>query len=183
VTTVGESKAVRDEDASRLAADRLGYRDTVFINLRYSRQWVDIKLFSAPPEAADHEVLALLVAHPRYRDSYAGVDAEHSQAIHGPYRLEAITTAAFSAVSAESAEGLLRTWATYDAPLDEAQSAELDRELYARVRSASSRYQLADLRDTGEHDWGYVVGTTGFWEFVLIDRSAGGVALVVASDD
>jgi hypothetical protein len=56
--------------------------------------------------------------------------------------------------------------------------------LYPRIRSATGRYQLPDLRDVAQHEWGSSVGSlTGFFEYVLIDRRAGSVALVVASDD
>ena len=87
-------------------------------------------------------------------------------------------------MSAADAEALIRTWAEYAAPLPDARREELEHQLYPRIRSATSRYQLPDLRDAAEHEWGPSVGSiTGFFEFVLIDRHAGNVALVVASDD
>ncbi len=166
------------------AEERLVYQGEVFINFRTSRQWVVIKLFSLPPNVDDREVLRSLIRHLRYRDGYASREFKDARVIHGPYRLEAITPEVFSPVTAEDAEALLRTWAEYQAPLPPARRNDMENELYPRVRDATTRYQLADLRDTAEHDWGSAVGSdSGFHEFVLIDRRAGCVALVVASDD
>lgn len=164
--------------------DRLVYQGEVFINFRTSRQWVLMKLFALPADADDREVLALLIRHVRYRDSYAAPDFKDSETIHGPYWLSAITPESFSPVSATDAEALIRTWAEYSARLPDARRQEMETEVYPRIHNATSRYQLADLRETAQHDWGYVVGSaTGFYEFVLIDRHTNSVALVVASDD
>ena len=167
------------------AEERLVYEGNVFINFRnHTYQWVRIKLFALPADADDHEVLALLIRHVSYRDSYGGTGDRDMETIHGPYWLYAITPEVFSPVSAPDTEALLRTWAEYAAPLPDGRREELEQELYPRIRSATSRYQLPDLRDIAEHDWGSSVGSlTGFFEFVLIDRHAGSVALVVASDD
>lgn len=172
------------ETGAQPAEDSLVYQGEVFINFRTSRQWVVVKLFTLPPDADDHEVLTLLIRHVRYRDSYASREFKDAKTIHGPYRLDAITPEVFSPVSAEDAEALLRTWAEYAAPLPESRRKDMEKELYPRIRAATARYQLADLRDTAEHDWGSAVGSdSGFHEFVLIDRCAASVALVVASDD
>ncbi len=163
----------------------LAFRGEVFVNFRHSRQWVILKLFGLPADADDDAVLALMIGHRLYRDSFAlGSQEKHEAPIHGPYRLEVLTPAAYSPVSADDAEALLRTWAEYEVPLPETQRDELERELYSRIRAASSCYQLANLGEAAWHDWGGVVGSsTGFHEFVLIDRETGSVALVVASDD
>ncbi|ORW87114.1 hypothetical protein AWC22_09065 [Mycobacterium riyadhense] len=178
------SEAGRLEAGATPVEDQLVYEGEVFINFRTSRQWVSIKLFALPANTDDHTVLALLTHHVRYRDSYAGTGDKDVETIHGPYRLNAITPEVFDTVSAADAEALIRTWADYDAPMTDARRQEMEHELYPRIRNATSRYQLADLRDTAEHDWGSSVGSdTGFHEFVLIDRHTGSVALVVASDD
>lgn len=169
------------------AEERLVYGGKVFINFRnHTYQWVSIKLFALPAHADDHEVLALLIRHVRYRDSYGGTGDRDMETIHGPYWLHAITPEVFLPVSASDAEALIRTWAEYAAALPDGPRKEMEQELYPRIRNATSRYQLPDLRDTAQHDqgWGSSVGSvTGFFEFVLIDRRASSVALVVASDD
>jgi hypothetical protein len=145
---------------------------------------VSIKLFGLPADSDDHEVLSLLIHHVRYRDSYGGTGDRDMETIHGPYWLYAITPEVFSPASGPDAEALIRTWAEYAAPLADGTREEMERELYPRIRSATGRYQLPDLRDVAQHEWGSSVGSlTGFFEYVLIDRRAGSVALVVASDD
>jgi hypothetical protein len=36
---------------------------------------------------------------------------------------------------------------------------------------------------SAEHEWGWVVGLIGFHEFVIIDRAAAMLTLLIASDD
>jgi hypothetical protein len=167
--------------------ERLVYQGEVFINFRnHTYQWVSIKLFALPADSDDYEVLRLLLGHVRYRDSYNGTGDEDMETIHGPYWLYAIAPELFSPVSAVDAEALIRTWAEYAAELPDPRRGEMEYELYPRIRNATSRYQLPGLHDTAQQDqgWGSSVGSaTGFFEFVLVDRQSGSVALVVASDD
>jgi hypothetical protein len=169
------------------AEDSLVYQGDVFINFRnHTYQWVSIKLFELPAHADDNEVLELLTRHVRYRDSYSGTGDEDMKTIHGPYQLGAITAESFFSASAVDIETLIRTWAEYAGPLPDPRRTEMELELYPRIRQVTSAYQLLDLRDSTQHDegWGASVGSvTGFFEFVLIDRDRGSVALVVASDD
>lgn len=167
------------------AEERLVYQGKVFINFRnHTYQWVVIKLFTLPADTDDRAVLQLLIGHVRYRDSYGGTGDKDMETIHGPYWLDAVTPDVFSPASATDAEALIRTWAEYAAPLPDVRREEMEHELYPRIRNATSCYQLPDLRDVAEHEWGSSVGSiTGFFEFVLIDRRSGSVALVVASDD
>jgi hypothetical protein len=167
------------------AEERLVYQGEVFINFRnHTYQWVSIKLFALPAGVDDYEVLQLLLGHVRYRDSYGGTGDKDMETIHGPYWLYAIAPELFSPTSAADAEALIRTWAEYAAPLPDPCREEMERKLYPRIRNATSRYQLPDLRDTAEHEWGSSVGSiTGFFELVLIDRRSDSVALVVSSDD
>jgi hypothetical protein len=167
------------------AEELLVYQGDELINFRnHTYQWVSIKFFALPADADDNQVLTLLTRHVRYRDSYAASDFQDAKTIHGPYWLSAISSGVFFPVSARDAEALIRTWAEYAAPLPDGCREEMEQTLYPRIRGATSRYQLPDLRDVAEHDWGSTVGSiTGFFEFVLIDRHASSVALVVASDD
>lgn len=174
---------MNEPDVTTPAEEQLVYEGDVFINFRTSRQWVSIKVFALPPDADDQMVLTLLIRHVRYRDSYAAPEFEDARTIHGPYWLEAITPVVFSSVSAADAEALIRTWADYTVPLTDDDRDAMEREVYRRIREATSCYQLSDMRSTAQHDWGYVVGLDGFHEFVLINRQSGCVALLVASDD
>ncbi|MGA8330267.1 MAG: hypothetical protein WB777_13340 [Mycobacterium sp.] len=169
------------------AEELLIYKGDEFINFRnHTYQWVSIKLFELPIDANDYEVLSLLTRHVRYRDSYSGTGDKDMKTIHGPYHLSAITPESFFSASAGDVEPLIRTWAEYAAPLPDRCRTEMERELYPRIRNATSSYQLLDLRDTAQQDegWGTSVGSvTGFFEFVLMDRRGRSLALVVASDD
>jgi hypothetical protein len=166
------------------AEEQLVDQGEVFINFRNNtRQWVSIKLFRLPDDTDDRAALELLLRHVRYRDSYAGTGDKDMKSIHGRYRLDAISPDSFTRVEAADAETLLRSWAEYNALLPDPNREEMETQLYPRIRNAASRYHLADLGQSAEHEWGYVVGTSGFHEFVLIDRQAAILALVVASDD
>lgn len=165
--------------------ERLVYQREVFINLSSSYQWVSMKLFATTPALADdREVLKVLTRHVRYRDSYAGTGDKDMETIHGPYWLNAVMPESFSSVSQVDVEASIQSWAECAAPMAEHDRADIEREIFSRIRQATSCYRLADLRVSAEHDWGWVVGSsTGFHEFVLINGAAGNVALVVASDD
>jgi hypothetical protein len=171
------------ESASPPVEERLVYQDEIVVRLP-SYQWVSIKLFRLPDEPVDdREALSLLLRHVRYRDSYASGSFRDSVSIHGPYCLEAITTGSFTRSDAASAEATIRTWAEQVVPVPDIECDELQRELYPRIRNASCCYQLANPGKDALHEWGDVVGKTGFHEFVLIDHRAETLALVVASDD
>jgi hypothetical protein len=169
--------------SSRPAEEQLVYQGSVEILLP-AYQWFDIKLFTLPDEPADdRKALGLLLRHVRYRDSYASKGEKDAVIIHGPYWLDAITVDSFVAVDAVSVEATLHAWAEQVMPVPDIERGQAERELYSRVRAATSRYRLAVGPDA-KHDSGWVVGSmTGFHEFVLIDRRAGTLALVVASDD
>lgn len=163
--------------------ERLVYLDEVFINLRSTRQWLSIKLFALPSDTDDYMALELLTRHVRYRDSYASSEFTDAETVHGPYWLYAITPELFSPTCSADAEALIRTWAEYDVQLTDDDRAAMEREVYPRIHHATSRYQLPDLTDTAQHDRGATVGVNGFHEFALVDRRAGALALLVASDD
>src|ERR1700761_7166350 len=117
------------------AEESLVYQGDVFINFRnHTYQWVRIKLFELPAEADDDEVLATLIRHVRYRDSYAQSEFSDANTIHGPYWLSAIEPGLLSLVWAADAEALIRTWAEYAAPLPAGRREEMERELYPRIR-------------------------------------------------
>lgn len=163
--------------------ETLVYQRELLINFRTSRQWVSLKLFTTTAGTEDAEVLASLIRHVRYRDSYAASEFTDSETIHGPYWLNAITPNVFQAVAAGDVEAFIRTWAEYTVPLTDNDRAAMEREVYPRVANATSRYQLPDLRETALHDRGRIVRVDGFHEFVLIDRGIDAVTLIVASDD
>lgn len=165
------------------AEAQLVFQREIFINPMVTRQWVSIKLFALPDDVDDETALAFMIAHVRYRDTYAGVGDGDVADKHGPYWLQAITPDTFKVTNRTDVEALIRTWAQYYARWNAADREALQRYLYARIERATVIYQLPDIRDVAQHDWGDVVGADGFHEFVIIDRPARELALVVASDD
>jgi hypothetical protein len=165
--------------------DRLAYTEGVLLRFTNgSSQWVNIKRFTLRDAGIDGvDVLSLLLRHACYRDSYAGTTDKETASVHGPYRLDAIRAEAFVPLEPESAVAKLRTWAEQDAPLDDVTRERLERKLYPRVLAATECYQLDGLGEESQHDWGWVVGQTGFVELVLINRAVQSLELVVASDD
>lgn len=179
-------------NAHTAAEGRLVYQCETVINPPVTRQWVSIKVFTLPADVGDQTALALMIAHIRYRDSYASSIFEDAKTIHGPYRLSAITPETFTVVNAADVDTAIRNWAEHVirdwdgdfASWPKAQREAMDRQIYPRIQRATVIYRLPDIRATAQHDWGDVVGSeAGFHEFVVIDRTACELALVVASDD
>lgn len=97
------------------------------------------------------------------------------------YWLRLITPDLYEFVSQEKAVQILRKWVDpfWEVPIE--LEADLQREVFGRLAAADGIYYLSELGDEAIHDWGRVHDC--FHEFVLIDRSAGRITLVVAADD
>jgi hypothetical protein len=87
----------------------------------------------------------------------------------------------FTRISAAEATTILRGWLDQLGPisLDDI-DGDLDGVLGLFNDSVVSFY-LSAMRDDAQHEWGWVVGHTGFYEFILIGSDE--VTIVVASDD
>lgn len=153
-----------------------------------SNVWVNVKRFSFDPGGTDAQLLESLITQAQYGDDYVGEFSEEYALAdqHGPYRRSAITPEAFELTEAGSAETELSAWLSNWVDKDAGQAARSRELLQTEVLTllaSGSVYRLPDLRDVAEHEWGCVTGTLGFHEFVVIDRTAGMLSLVVASDD
>ncbi|MDJ1643984.1 hypothetical protein [Streptomyces pakalii] len=168
----------------------LAHEDSVFINFRryvrdskeHGYRWVDIKRLRFFAESVDdRELLAALVGHEQFRDDYAGGGVLPDGPRHGPYWLRLITPDLYESISQEKAVQILREWVDplWDVPT--ALETDLQQEVFARVAAADGIYCLRELGDEAIHDWGRVHDS--FHEFVLVDRAAGQVTLIVAADD
>ncbi|MFG2880155.1 hypothetical protein ACGFYU_34940 [Streptomyces sp. NPDC048337] len=168
----------------------LAHQDSPFVNFKHfgfpggrghGYRWVHVKRFRLPAgPVADRDVLAALIAHPEFRDTYdgAGVWLEPR---HGQWWSDRITPDTYTAVDEATATRTIRTWATDGVPLPADLVARLDEEAYAPIRRATSRYALGELPEDARHDYGPI--HIEFHELVLIDRRAGTLALLVAADD
>jgi hypothetical protein len=126
-------------------------------------------------------MLEALLEHPAYRDDFASPEGETELPIHGPYRLDAVTADAFAPISLADAEGILTTWLHDTGVRPEDFDPKL-MHVFERIRAADIRFYLGDLGEASQHDWGWVVGMTGFHEFVLVGPGEQ-VNMIVASDD
>lgn len=168
----------------------LAHEGSAFINFRHyvrdpkehGYRWVDIKQFRLSAESVDGRgLLAALIGHDQFRNDYAGSGVLPDGTRHGPYWLRLITPDLYEPISEKKAVQILREWLDplWDPPTD--LEADLQREVFDRLAAADGIYYLGELGDEAIHDWGRVHDY--FHEFVLIDRSAGQVTLIVAADD
>ncbi|PVC84305.1 hypothetical protein [Streptomyces sp. CS131] len=168
----------------------LAHEDSAFINFRryvrdpkeHGYRWADIKRLRFSVDSVDdRELLAALIGHEQFRNDYAGGGVLPDGPRHGPYWLRLITPDLYESISQEKAVQILREWVDplWDVPTE--LEADLQREVFARVAAADGIYYLRELGDEATHDWGRVHDS--FHEFVLIDRAAGQVTLIVAADD
>ncbi|MEU3938014.1 hypothetical protein AB0E85_39255 [Streptomyces sp. NPDC029044] len=129
----------------------------------------------------DRGLLAALIEHEQFRDDYAGGGVLPDGLRHGPYWQRLIIPDLYESISQEKAVRILREW--MDPPWDVPPEleADLQREVFARLASADGIHHLSEPGDEAIHDWGRVHDC--FHEFVLIDRSAGRITLIVAADD
>jgi hypothetical protein len=108
-------------------------------------------------------------------------------AVHGRWWRSSIHPELFLRWTAPDAESLIQDWADNQDWTDPGfcQPPAVQQRLqdvYALLRSGDL-YKLDNPGAEDEHDWGWVTGTKGFHEFVVIDRTRRSVHLVVASDD
>ncbi|WP_229852971.1 hypothetical protein [Streptomyces albospinus] len=170
--------------------DALTHWDSPFINFKefdfpegrgHGFRWVHIKRFHLPPGSpTEQDLLASLIAHPEFRDTYdgAGVRLEPR---HGQWWSDRIAPSAYAAVDESSAISTMRTWANNGSPLPPPLDARLHEAVYTPIHQATSRYALGALPEDAQHDYGPI--HIEFHELVLIDRRIGTLALLVAADD
>jgi len=171
--------------------NKLTHEGGAFVNFRNYRfrdrnshgfKWVDVKHLSFPTECVgDRELLAALIGHEQFRDDYAGGGVLPAGSRHGPYWLEMITPDVYETINREKGTRILRNWVGSVGEVPTELEADLQREVFDRLAAADHIYYLHELGDEAIHDWGRVHEC--FHEFVLIDRSAGRITLLVAADD
>lgn len=166
------------------------HSDSPFINFRdfdfaegshHGHRWVSTKRFRLPSDAADdRDVLAALIAHPQFRDTYDGAGVQDWPR-HGPWWLDRITPDAYKAVDDVTAADVIHSWASQHGDIPEKLEARLRQEIYTPICTATTRYVLGRLPEDAFHDYGPV--HIDYHELVLIDRPAAALTLLVAADD
>lgn len=152
---------------------------------RGTHQRVDIKTFGIGDGFSDVTLIKNMLDQSAYADDYqASPPDEQSGAVHGPYRLDAIDAAAFAPVAADEARSLLRAWADQTGVQSDLTQAVLASSAYALLDVADRVYRFPMLGQDSFHESGWVVGITGFHEFIAgIDRTGHCLTVIVASDD
>ncbi|WP_328872105.1 hypothetical protein OHT76_19405 [Streptomyces sp. NBC_00287] len=168
----------------------LVHLDSPFINFRdfkfteasaHGYRWIDIKRFRLPSEApSDRALLAALIAHPQFRDTYDGSGVQDWPR-HGGWWLDRITPDTYRAVDAAAASTAIRAWTDQHGPVPHALTERIQAQVHTPIATATSTYLLDPLPGDARHDWGGV--HTDFHELVLIDRPSATLTLLVAADD
>ncbi|MEV5573214.1 hypothetical protein AB0L06_24485 [Spirillospora sp. NPDC052269] len=159
----------------------INFRDFDFGEGSHGFRWVDLKRFRLSPEALDdRDVLAALIAHPQFRDTYDGSGVQDWPR-HGQWWLDRIAPGTYEAVDAATAVDSIRSWADQHGAVPEPLASRLRQEIYAPIREATSRYLLGRLPEDAFHDYGPI--HIDFHELLLINRPAATLTLLVAADD
>ncbi|MFF7250168.1 hypothetical protein ACFZBU_40545 [Embleya sp. NPDC008237] len=164
-----------------LAGPFINFRDFDFGEGSHGYRWVDVKHFRLPSEVPDdRDVLAALIAHPEFRDTYDGAGVQDWPR-HGQWWLDRITPDIYGVVDVATSVEVIRSWANRHGDVPEPLASRLRREIYLPIRAATSRFLLGQLPEDAFHDYGPI--HLAFHELVLIDRPAGTLTLLVAADD
>lgn len=103
--------------------------------------------------------------------------------MHGPYRLNRIGPGSFSDATAEEYAERLTCWFLQNGSLPDPFFQRLTSEVIGLADSTSTIYELPHLGSDAMGKFAGIVGTQGFNEFILINRTSNVLSLVVASDD
>ena len=163
----------------------LSYLERRFINFADSTyRWIETKHFSfSPADSTDSAVLAALVVHPRYRDTYLSPDSHSvdSKTIHGPYLVDRISADSFTLLDPQQAQATLEEFCGLDGYLPPPNIREqIAHDISASFRSSSSIYRLVDVPDASHECTGIL------WEFrelVVISAERSQVSLHVMAID
>ncbi len=143
-------------------------------------QWVDIKVFDILDNAVgDRAIVQAVISAPEFRENYQ--DNGRELTVHGPFMIEYVTPDVYLPADVEVIEQLLMEWTARCGTLPNPLRVELESSVMSRIRSASSRYVLGELGQSARC-W-FLDFSDTYHEFLLIDRSAGEVVLILASDD
>ncbi|MEV6756515.1 hypothetical protein [Streptomyces sp. NPDC051214] len=159
----------------------INFRDFDFGEGSHGYRWVNVKRFQLSSAALnDRDVLAALIAHPQFRDTYDGAGVQDWPR-HGQWWLDRITPDNYKLVDAATAVDTIRSWADQHGAVPESLASRLRQEICSPIRRATSRYLLGQLPEDALHDYGPL--HVDFHELVLVDRPAATLTLLVAADD
>lgn len=154
--------------------------------------WVDHFMFSIDATLPDEELLSGLLTSADYAHDFAspyryGADVGfEGRPIHARWLADMLTLEMFAKVEASEARQAIHSWMD-DEMLEPPQTARTHARVDAvlDVALGSGEVYRLDVPEGEElmHEYGGVVGATGYQEYVTIDRVSATMHLVVASDD
>jgi hypothetical protein len=144
--------------------------------------------YSYDGESAAGELIAAVLAHPRYHDMFITRWTGPQPGVHGPYRLETLTVEGFEPCSAAMAIDTLMKWPASDLNPWVSQDLIVSQEIVAAwvsplIVAADEIYRLIVPREGNEHDCGWICGSGGFHEFIAFDRPNNTLIVIIATDD
>jgi hypothetical protein len=157
----------------------------------HSYMWILTIRFDIAGEEGGDEVINAIITSPQYGYDFAspfdGTAGPSHPDIHGRWWRRHIGSDRFELCSPAHAVEVVRSWAedqkwtdpNFTQPLDAQQRLN---DTYS-VLQAGEVYELNNPLAEHEHDYGWVMGRTGFHEFLVIDRTHRTATLVVTCDD
>lgn len=155
--------------------------------------WIALTHFLIDPGQDNQSILESLIKSPGYQHDHAspyspdGGDKAQAAGIHGPWRVDAIHPGLFEPSTAEAAKAEIDAWANDQDWTDPEFSQPADAiQRLGTVYSILGSGPVLKLRNPpreDEHDYGFVTGSLGFHEFIVIDRTLRILHVIVASDD
>ena len=152
----------------------------VTLRFRSDRRWIDVKQFTFVDDTSEVDLLARLTAHRQFKDGYIG-SGPGDAAIHGPYRLEAVTPDRYEPLDAATAiEWLDGFCALFDVFPPRCLAEDIDSVVRGRMRQAATLFRLR-VPDDAQHECGWILDE--FRELVVIRRERRELLLVVMGLD
>lgn len=159
----------------------INFRDFDFGESSHGYRWINAKRFQLSSEAPDdRDLLAALIAHPQFRDTYDGAGVQDWPR-HGQWWLDRITPETYETIDAKTAVDIVHSWADQHGDVPESLASRLRQEICTPIREATTRHLLGQLPEDAFHDYGPI--HLDYHELVLIDRPAATLTLLVAADD
>ncbi|MCV7203750.1 hypothetical protein B7435_03380 [Mycolicibacterium peregrinum] len=150
--------------------------------------WCALLTFAIPVAVSGTDLIDSVLTHPRYHHDCASPWTGKPDSVHGPYRLDSLNADGFQRCSHADAVATLWSWPATN--LNPWVSAEflLSRELVMAwtapiLSTADEIYRLSVPREGNEHSYGWVVGLSGFHEFIAVCRPRGSATVIIATDD
>lgn len=145
-------------------------------------RWIAVKRFRWDGVGDDRSVLETLLGSLHYRDTYISPDSHliDSEAVHGPYRVDRISTEAFEKLSELAARAWIDDFCALDSMTPKPEViGQIESTILTRLHRAQS-YRLGPVYNA-EHDTMWILKE--FREVVTISRAKREVALIVMGID